>query len=49
MDLTVHKNPAKALDIAENAFDALAKKRFGGINTRASAFDKGTLFHTERK
>jgi hypothetical protein len=48
MELTLRKNPVDALNSADNAFDALAKKRFGGINTKPSVFEKGALFRTDR-
>jgi hypothetical protein len=47
MELTVVRKRADALNAAGNAFDALAKTRFGGIDTRASVFEKGALFRTE--
>jgi hypothetical protein len=49
MELTLRRAPADALNFTGNAFDSLAKKRFGGINTRPSAFEKGALFRTEKE
>ncbi|MDR1573634.1 MAG: hypothetical protein LBS24_04945 [Clostridiales Family XIII bacterium] len=47
MELTVVRKRGEALDTAGNAFDTLVKTRFGGIDTRMSAFEKGALFRTE--
>jgi hypothetical protein len=47
MELTLPMKAAAPLNVMGNAFDEETKKRFKGINTRASVFKKGTLFHTE--
>jgi hypothetical protein len=47
MELTIRKKSAAPLNLTGGLFDETAKKRFGGIDTRPSAFEKGTLFPTE--
>ncbi|MDR2770515.1 MAG: hypothetical protein LBB57_00595, partial [Clostridiales Family XIII bacterium] len=47
MELTIPMKPAPPLNLSAGLFDEEAKKRFGGLNARPSAFERGTLFHTE--
>jgi hypothetical protein len=47
MELTIQRKPSAALNAADNVFGEIAKERFGGINTNASVFEKGTVFHAE--
>ncbi|MDR1247210.1 MAG: hypothetical protein LBK57_09315 [Clostridiales Family XIII bacterium] len=47
MELTVQRKPRVAINTASGLFGETAKERSGGINTRNSVFEKGTVFHTE--
>jgi hypothetical protein len=47
MELSLTREPAAPVNKRGSLFDEEAKRRFGGINTAASVFEKGALFHTE--
>jgi hypothetical protein len=47
MELTIPRQSRDALNIEGSMFDADAKKRFQGINKQGSAFEKGSVFHTD--
>jgi hypothetical protein len=46
IDIRIEKPREELLNLTSSVFDGGIKKRFGGINTDSSIFEKGVLFNT---
>lgn len=49
MDITMEKPVLESLDTAKSIFDEGLERRFGGINTAPSLFDRTAVFHSKKQ
>jgi hypothetical protein len=47
IDIRIEKPREELLNRTRSAFEGALEKRFGGINTAPSVFEKGVLFQTD--